>query len=115
MDVSFILSSNELYTLISLASDTTKASQQFCEDALSGAEICDLSGLIEKGLAREFGDGLELEPVLRMIAGALSKADRATYHEAAWDIRSQWVNLLCEKYPFNENHWKITPVNSKEA
>jgi len=110
MDVSFILSSDELYTLIFLATETSEAGQKFSDEALAGAEICDLSGLVEKNLARRVEDELDLEPVLRMVANAISNADSADLRGEVWDISSPWVSLLCERYAYHENHWKITPL-----
>jgi len=110
MDVSFILSSDELYTLIYLAPEVSAAGRRFSDEALEGAEICDLSGLVEKNLAHRVGDELDLEPVLRMVAGAVSNADSAEFHGNVWSIRSPWVSLLCERYAYHENSWKITPL-----
>jgi len=115
MDVSFILSAEEFFTLISLVPDATEAGQQFRNEVLGGAEICDLSGLIEKNMARRVEDELVLEPVLRMISSAVAKADSAEVHNGIWSIRSPWVELRCEKYLYHKNHWKITPVNTKET
>jgi len=112
MDVSFILSADELYTLISLIPDMTISGKHFCDEALAGAEICDLSGLIHKNMAKQVEDELELEPVLRMISSAVSKATSAEHHDGIWSIRSEWIDLRCEKYPYHDNHWKVTPVNS---
>lgn len=117
MDISFILSAEELFTLMSLESGTSDAGLHFIDEALGGTEICDLSGLVDKGLARTADDELVLEPVLRMIISALSKASGAERNSGGWRIRSPWVELHCEMYQYNNNHWKITPVNSlsKEA
>jgi len=115
MEVSFILSSDELYTLILLSGEMTEAGQQFCDKTLHDAQANDLSGLIEKNLAKKVEDELELEPVLRMISSAISQADNTELNNGVWSIRSPWVDLRCEKYQFNENHWKITPVNTGTA
>jgi hypothetical protein len=113
MDVSFILSMDELYTLMLLAPKISENGRRFINEALADAEICDLSGLVEKSLARRIEDELDLEPVLRLVADALSNADNAQLIGEVWSIRSPWVSLLCERYTYHENHWKITPV--KEA
>ena len=112
MEVSFILSAEEFFTLTSLVSDVTEAGERFRNEALCGAEICDLSGLIEKNMARQVDDELVLEPVLRMISSAVLEADSAEVNDGIWSIRSQWVELRCEKYLYHENHWKITPVQN---
>ena len=78
MDISILLSKNELFTLISLEQNHSEAGRRFAEAALAGAERCDLSGLAERKLAKRVGaDGLELAPVVRMIADALAHADEA--------------------------------------
>jgi len=115
VDVSFILSSDELYTLISLAPQLSNAGQQFYTDALSGAIICDLSGLVEKKLAHRIEDEIDVEPVLKMISDAISKADSIETENGVWKIKSPWVALVCERYIYHENHWRITPVKDKEA
>jgi len=115
MDVSFILSDDELYTLLYLAPEKTEAGQRFIDEALSGAEICDLTGLTEKNLARIIEDEIELESVLRLVTGAISKATEVKKQGEAWFIGSPWVNLLCEDYRYNDKHRKITPVKNKEA
>lgn len=113
MKVSFILSADEVFTLASLTSEHTEAGRYFLDEVLTGAEICDLTGLVEKKLARQVGGEIELSPVLRMVAGALSRADSAARHGEAWEVRSPWVTLLCEKYIYRDKHFKITPVESK--
>jgi len=113
MEVSFILSSDEVLTLMSLAPELTEAGQRFKDEALSDAKICDLSGLVDKNLAHRINDELDIDPVIRMISSAISRADKIEPQGDTWHIQSPWAALLCEKYPYHENHWKITPV--KEA
>jgi len=113
MEVSFILSNDELYTLLKIAKEKTKAGKRFIDEALHDAKLCDLSGLIEKKLARSTNGDLELEPVLRMVTDAISRATSAELQEEVWNIRSPWVDLLCENYPYHEGHQRITPVNKK--
>lgn len=113
MDVSFILSSDELYTLIFLTPEVTEAGRRFSDEALSDAIVCDLSGLVEKNLARRVKDELDLEPVLRLVADAVSNADSVEFNGEIWSIRSARLSLLCQRYAYHENHWKITPL--KEA
>ena len=111
MDVSFILSTDELFTLISLMGSQSEAGRVFIEKALTGAQRCDLSILAEKNHARIEGDELELAPVMRMLIDAISNAERAEYNGSFWEIDSGWVSLQCEKYPFMEEHWKLSPIN----
>jgi len=115
VDVSFILSSDELYTLISLAPQVSDAGQKFYTDALSGAIICDLSGLVKKKLAHHIEDEIDIEPVLRMVSDAISQADSIETDKGVWKIKSPWVSLVCERYVYHENHWKITPVKGGES
>jgi len=115
MEVSFILSDNELYTLATIAQEKTEAGQRFIDEALNNAKLCDLSGLIEKKLARYTGGELELEPVLRMVIGAISGATSAKLHGEVWNIGSSRVDILCEDYPYHEGHRRITPVNKKTS
>jgi hypothetical protein len=115
MDVSFILSSDELYTLISLIPDVTNDGQQFINRALCGADICDLSGLVDKKLAHRIEEEIDIEPVVRMVASAIAKADSIEYDEGVWNIKSSWVALICEKYVYNDNHWKITPLKENKS
>ena len=112
MEVSFILSNDELYTLISLIPVRTEAGARFVEEALSGAQLCNLNGLLEKKLARRADGELELElaPVVRMLSDAIARADSAKNHFGSWEIRSQWVSLRCAACPHQENHLIITPL-----
>jgi hypothetical protein len=110
MDVSFILSSDELYTLISLIPDATSDGQGFVKEALVGAVICDLSGLVNKKLANHIEEEIDIEPVVRMVISAIAKANSVKHNEGVWTIKSSWIALICEKYFYNDNHWKITPL-----
>jgi len=110
MDVSFILSSDEIFTLMSLMPGKTDAGRQFAEGALVGAVFCDLSGLVEKRLARMVGDELEIVPVLRMLVDSLARADSAELRGEAWVMCSPWVTVQCSPYPYRDGDWKITPV-----
>ena len=110
MDVSFILSSDELFTLISLMPEQTEAGRRFADNALSEAVLCDLTGLEEKKLARISKEGVELEPVIHMLADAMARADSAELHGDIWEIHSSWVSLQCIRYKYRQGHWKVTPV-----
>ena len=110
MDISFIMSSDEIFTLMSLFPDQTEHGKRFAAEALTGAKPCDLSSLAEKNLAKLINGNLELAPAVRMVGNALAQADSASIHDDAWDISSPWVALRCEMYPYQERHWRITPV-----
>jgi hypothetical protein len=110
MDVSFILSADEIYTLMSYANNPSEAGRKFADAVLSEAKLCDLNGLVEKQLAKHIAGELDLAPVIRMVADALACADRSELHGDVWNIQSSWVSLRCEKYPYKEKHYKITPL-----
>lgn len=114
MDVSFILSDDELFTLLSVSEEKSEAGQIFLEKALDGAKLCDLKGLVEKNLARFIDDELELESVIGMIVEVISKSESAELRDECWYIRSDPVDVLCENYQYNEGHRKVTPVRKKE-
>jgi hypothetical protein len=109
MDVAFLFSNDELFTMISLMPSHTEAGQRFFESALGSAEMCDLSGLVDKKLARFVGNEIALEPAVRMVADAIARADSAEYNENVWVIHSPWVSLQCENYTYREGYWKVTP------
>ena len=115
MDISFILSSDEILTLISLMPGQTEAGAIFVESALRGASPCDLSGMVDKKLARMAGEELVLTPAARMVVDAIARADGAEYSDGAWSIRSPWISLRCENYPFLEGHWKLTPLKEESS
>jgi len=116
MEVAFILSLNELFTLMSMIPGGSDAGRQFSKDALPGASMCDLGGLAEKKLARYNTDGkMELMPVVRMLTDALARADSVESFENGWIVRSPWITLQCENYPYNQKHLKITPIKNDEA
>ena len=114
MDVSFILSENELFTLMSLAPDPSEAGRAFAEAALAGAQRCDLGGLADRKLAKHVGGGgLELAPAIRMIADALAHADSVEESGGgggSWVVRSRWVTLRCERYPYQDGHLRVIPL-----
>ena len=114
MDIAFILSADEITTLLSHFPDHTRAGERFINDALPNAGLCDLSSLAGKNLATLTDGKLELAPVLRMAADAIARADSAVNNDGVWDIRSPWICLRCEEYPYNDGYWKITPVNNEE-
>ena len=110
MDVSFILSLDEVFTLITLSGRQTDSGARFAKEALTGAALCDLSGLVEKKLAGRVGSEIELAPITDMMADALALSDSAELDDSVWTIRSPWVVLRCETYPYKERHFKITPL-----
>ena len=114
MDISFILSADEIFTLISLMPGQTEAGGRFVKNALPGAAMCDLSGLAEKKLARMVDGEMILTPAVRMVVDAITRADSAEYNDNAWDIRSPWISLRCESYPYLDSHWKITPLKGEQ-
>jgi len=114
MEVSFILSKDELYTLISIMGERTVAGKRFVEQALTDAVLCDLSGLADKALGRTTKDGIELETVTRMIVDAIAKADRAELFGEIWKIDAPWLSLECECCQYREGHWKVTPIRGAE-
>jgi len=114
MDVSFLFTDDELYTLISLAPGSSEAGRRFMAEALPGAAACDLSGLVGKNLARRVGNELALTPVVRMMSDAIARADSADLRGEKWEIRSPWVSLLCENYAYKKGTWKITPIKEAE-
>lgn len=109
METSFILSDDEIFTLMSLAANRTEPGARFAREALPYAGMCDLSGLVEKKLARLVEGKLEIEPVIDMLADAIAQATAAERRDDAWQITSPWIALRCEKYIYKEAHWKITP------
>jgi len=113
MDISFILSLDELFTLISLSGAKSDAGKHFVEEALPGAAFCDTNGLVEKKFAKMTDGELDLVPVLRMVADAIAKANSIVQRGEGWDIRSPWVSLHCERSIYCEGHMKITPMKGE--
>jgi hypothetical protein len=112
MEVSFIFSKDELHTLISMVPDRSETGLVFMEKTLSGAHICDLSGLVEKKLARQTDGELALEPVIRMIADSLAHAEYIIPSGDGCDeVYSRWAALRCETYIYKKDCFKITPFN----
>ena len=111
MDVSFIMSADEIYTLMSIFPDHTEAGKLFAQEALPGAEFCDIAGLVQKKLAKKHANGqTELSPVISMCMQALAQADSAERQGDCWLIHSPWITLCCEAYTFNDKHYRITPM-----
>jgi len=114
MDVSFILSSDEIYTLVSQMRTQSETGKDFIEKALANAVENDLSGLIKKNLARIEGDELILAPVIHMMIDSISNAKHAELNDGCWEIESDWITFKCEDYPYMEAHWKLTPIKGAE-
>lgn len=110
MDVSFILSANEVFTLMQLIPSHTEAGQLFAKEALAGAEVCDLAGLIERDLARCVRGEINLEPIIRMVADTIALAESAQVHEGVWKISAPWLSLICKPDRYRKGHFMITPV-----
>ena len=110
MEISFVLSADELFTLMSASPECTKAGRNFSDQALIGAKICDLSGLVDKKLARRAEDELALSPVMRMLTDTLTGAESAVPCDNGWEIRSPWITVRCEIYPYREGHFRIIPM-----
>ena len=111
MDVSYILSADELFTLMSLVTEHSEAGTQFGADALQGAEVCDLGGLVGKKMAKQGVDGeVELAPVLGMLAESIARAERIEQDDGGWLVFSPLVMSRCEVYRYKEGHFKITPI-----
>ena len=102
MDVSFILSTDEFFTLLSLYPEHSEAGRRFADDALQDAALCDLSGLTEKNLARSAGGEMELAPVIGMVADSIAHADSAEEYNGVWNISAPDIMLRCEKYAYRE-------------
>ena len=114
MDISFILTSDEIFTLMSLLPDRTEGGERFAAEALPDAKQCDLSSLADKKLAKLTNGELELAPVIRMMADAIARADSVEAKGDIWNIDSPWVSLRCEKYLYQDGCWKITPLGEEE-
>ncbi|MCL2820285.1 MAG: hypothetical protein FWD38_05580 [Oscillospiraceae bacterium] len=110
MDISFIFTADEIFTLASMINNHSPAGKEFIGNALTDAQICDLSSLAEKEHAQINGDKLELEPVIRMVFDTVTKAVRVVNVDDYWMIYSNRLTLKCEKYRFKENSWKISPI-----
>ena len=114
MDVSFIFSADELLTLTSQIPGATEAGRLFCAEALSRAEVCGLNGLVEKKMAKYIANGdMELTPVVRMLTEAMARPEKIEWIENGWIVRSPWIAFKCEKYPYKENHYAITPMKEE--
>ena len=113
MEISFILTYDELFTLATAATELSQAGEHFLRDALPDAQKCSLDGLVDKKMAHYVGDKIELSPVIRMIADAIAKADTVVLSNGNWIIQSSWIKLKCEKYPFQDNCFKVVPLKEK--
>ena len=115
MDVSYIFSADELFTLMSLVSKHSEAGRAFGAGELADAVSCDLSGLVKKKMAKHCADGeMELSPVIRMLTDALASADSIDRQEDGWLVRAPWVTLRCAVYPYRDDHYIITPMKEFE-
>jgi len=115
MDISFILSTDEIFTLMSIARMRSAEGEAFITEALADAEICDLSGLVEKKFARYTNGELSIDPIVRMIADSLAMAESIAIREESWFVNAPWVSLIIQVCEYRKDHWKITPIQKGEA
>ena len=118
-EVSFILSRDELYTLVLLSGEPSEAGRDFVAGVLAGAVQNDLLGLVEKKMAHEQNGKILLEPVVRMLGAAVCKADKVDVAESKgkkskndgiYTIYSPWLKLRCERYARIADCIKLTPL-----
>ena len=112
MEVSFLMSCDEVFTIISLMPNRTPPGERFIRVALAGAKECGLQNFVGKNMARLTDDGYVLDPVIKMIADAMARPDSATFEDEVWLIKSPWISLTCEKCSTRVGHLKITPVTA---
>ena len=120
LEVSFMLSRDELYTLVLLSGEPTEAGKYFISEALAGASPDDLSGLIEKKMAHGHGEKIVVEPVIRMLGASICKAEKIDFINlgnesgGTYVVCSPWIKIRCEPYPRIENCLKLTPEKPDE-
>lgn len=115
MDVSYIMSVDEIFTLMMLIPEHTAPGEQFISEALTGADNCALDELEGKKMAKRTDDGrIELAPVISMFIETLAKASAVERAESGWIVRSQWITLHCEPYPYKDKHYILTPMKGDE-
>ena len=111
MDVSYILSADELFTLMSLFPDHSEAGKAFVADALRDAKICGLDEPVKKEMAKIYPSGeIELSPIIRMLTDALAHASDVRQTENGWICHSPWITVKCDVYAYKEGHYKLTPI-----
>ena len=107
-----MFSADELFTLVSMIEDHSEPGKQIIDEALHDAEPCELSGLIEKKMAKKSeSDIIEVAPIIKMIIEAIAHAESVKRNDIDWEIKSQWVDLKLEAYPFRDEYFRITPIN----
>ena len=111
MDISYIFSADELFTLVSAMFNNPEGENSVPE-FLKDAKACDLDRLVKKGMAKTFSNGeIELTPIVNMLIDALAFPDNIQEINTGFIFESNWIKVKCETYPFNENHYKLTPIN----
>ena len=128
MDISYIFSKDELYTLVYALQNVKTAQSETAEDKSAGemnagekpimpdflqnAQLCDLARLAEKDMVKLYEDGqAEISPIIRMLIDAIAFPDNAENSKQGWVFKSNWITVKCETYPYKDNHYKLTPLN----
>jgi hypothetical protein len=114
MTVSFILSIDEIYTLMSLVPEHTDAGSRLLAEVFAGGKTDGLTELIDKKLAHNINGTLELTPALRMIAFTLARPEELIAKQGFYLVRSAWIKLKLEKYTYKDGHYRITPLKEQK-
>lgn len=109
MDVLFLFSRDELYTLI-CGHKLTDAGQRFVDTVLEGAKKDALSHIVEKRFAVRRGETILLEPVISMLIESIAKADTFSGDASLCELTSPWVSVRCETDPHAQDGFKLTPL-----
>lgn len=94
LNVSFLFSRDELYTLVKKY-DLSDAGKAFMDKVLLDAREDDLSGFVQKQLAKAQDGKILLEPVICMIAESIASAIEFWEKDGCYEIKSEWVALKC--------------------
>lgn len=114
IEISFIMSRDELYTLILLNGEPSEWGKNFVETELGGAQKNNLLNLADKRMA-SFRDGkLFIEPVIRMMGAAICKTYKTEKMDGVYIIYSQWINIRYEIYSQIEGYVRLTPIKPEK-
>jgi hypothetical protein len=115
LDVSYILSFDELLTLLTLAKTQTNECRHFADSVLTDAKLIPLNGLITKGLATRIDGKIRIDTVLRMLIDTIATAETIEERKECWHLKGEHINVNIALYPHIARHIKIIPIQKEGA
>ncbi len=109
LEIAFIISKNELFTLLQNTSQLSDSGIAFVKQVLNRSQIDDLNGLVEKKLAYIREGEVWIQPVIRMLVAGIARANGFESIDNGWRFDSLGMYIECLNYEHHPDHIKLIP------